>query len=803
MGRHILIIAIRNILKYWNYSLINIAGLSIGLASFIFIILYIHDELTFDHFHANADRIYRVNRLYNSNDVDEDAATCSFPCGPTLVMDYPDIVEESVRFFNGFRPQWFVVYQKSDDEVISFYEKCMLLADSNVFRVFSFPFLEGDPQTALNRPGTIVITESTAKRYFGNEPAMGKILRLEERVNFEVTGVIRDLPPQSHLRIDLLGSLNTFRQLGRGQFPQTWIWNPCWTYVLLHKGIDPELLDKKFPEFYNRHYTDLKDADVSLYLQSVKDIHLKSHHVYEMRSNSNIMYVYILSVISVIVLIMACINFMNIATASSSGRAKEIGVKKIFGGQKRQLISQFLGEAVVQSFIALIMAILLVISLMNEFNAFTGKHITSGFLFKPLSVLFLLFLGIAIGIIAGTYPAFFLSAFRPLTVLKGKIRTGAGNASARKVLVIIQYTISISLIIGTLMIFAQLKFLRNADLGFNKDQIILIENYGQLQNNYNAFKEELLTLHTIKHVTGMEDVLGVNHNTRPYEIEGLTPGQQFYIPAFLVDWDFMETFGIGMVAGRSFSRDFPSDTTNALLINETMARDMGWSNEEAIGKKISSANGEERVIGVFKDFYAMSLHRPKNKFIIDMHRRPEVFANIIAIKTSPGKYREIIEFIEKTWEKYAPTRPFRYTFLDRQLDSLYTDEEKFGQFTFLLTVLAIFIASIGLMGLTSFMAEKRTKEIGIRRVLGASPGGIIYLMTKEFFILIAIANLIAWPLAYYTTLHWLTNYAEHIRISGWLFVGSALIAFALALIIISIKALKTSMLDPAKTLRYE
>ena len=803
MRRHYLVIVFRNIIKYWNYSVINIGGLAIGLASFIFIILYIHDELIYDNFHKNSDRIYRVNRLYNSNDVDEDAATCSFPCGPTLVFDYPDIVQESVRFFNGFRPKWFFEYQKSDDKVIRFYEKDFMLADSNVFKVFSFPFIEGDPKTALNRPGTIVITESTAKRYFGDDPAIGKTLRVEEQISFEVTGVMKDLPSQSHFRIDMLGSLNTFRQLNRGQFPQTWIWNPCWTYVLLKKSVNPKQLDERFAEFYQNHYTDLKDADVTLYLQPLKDIHLQSQHVYEMHANSNIIYVYVLSAVSFIVLIMACINFMNLSTASSSGRAKEISMKKVFGGFKSQLTRQFLGEAVIQSFLALIIAILIVELLLNKFDQFTGKAITPGFLLNPGPVLVMLLLGIIVGVIAGVYPAFFLSALKPLRILKGPQINGKSSALARKILVVVQYAISISLIIGTIIIFLQLNYLRNAEIGFNKDQIILIENYGQLRNNYRSFKEELLQNHAVKYVTGMEDVLGVNHNTRPYEIEGLTPGQQFYIPAFMVDWDFIETFDIDVVEGRSFSRDFPSDTIEAVMINETMARDLGWSDKEAIGKKIRSNTGEEHVIGVFKDFYAMSLHRPMNKFIIDMFRRPEVFANIVAIKVNSKNYKNVIDYIEKSWNKFAPTRPFNYYFLDQQLDGLYKDEAKFGQFTLLLTILAIIIASLGLIGLTSFLAEQRTKEIGIRRVLGASFGKIIMLISKEFLILILLANLIAWPVTYIAVNNWLSNYAKHINVSWLLFALSAIIALMLAMLITGYKALRISMINPAKTVRYE
>ena len=548
MFRHNLKIALRNILKYWNYSIINIGGLAIGLASFIFIVLYIDDEIKYDKYHENADRIYRINRLYNSNDVDEDAATLSFPAGPTLVLDYPGIVENQVRFFNQLRNQWFFDYQKSEDEIIRFNEPHFMLADSTVFDIFSFPFIEGNPETALDNPGTIVVTESTAKRYFGDESAIGKVLRVEEGFNFEITGVIKDLPTQSHLKIDILGSLNTFRQFNRnGQFPQTWIWNPCWTYVLLHEGTDPELLNERFPEFYENHYNDLRDADVTLYLQSLTDIHLKSHHVYEMRPNSNIVYVYILSIIAVIILALACINFMNLATASSAGRAKEIGMKKVFGSLRKKLISQFLGEAVVQSFIAMLIAIIIVELLLPGYNNFTGKNITPAFLVELQILGFIIGVAFVVGLIAGAYPAFILSSFKPLKVLKGALKGGAKSGTTRKVLVIVQFSISISLIIGSLIVFAQLKFLRNAELGFKKDHIINIERVGQLFNNHEAFRQELLSHKDIDFVTGAEDYLGINHNTRDYEVEGLTPGQRFYIPTFLVDWDFVEAFDIDAV----------------------------------------------------------------------------------------------------------------------------------------------------------------------------------------------------------------------------------------------------------------
>lgn len=805
MFKHNIIIAIRNISKYWKYSVINIGGLAIGMASFIFIILYIEDELKYDKYHEKADRIFRVNRLYNANNVNEDAATCPFPLSTTLETAYPDIVEKTVRFFNSLRPKWYFDYTNSQNEIIKFYETNFYLVDSTVFDVFTFPFIDGDPATALDRPNTIVLTASTAKRYFGEVSAIGKSLRLEEGPIFEVTGVIKDIPSQSHFRIDMMASLNTFRQFGNGQLPNDWVWNPCWTYVLLKEGIDPKILDDRFPDFFKTYYTNsaIKDQEVSHYLQPLRDIHLKSHHVYEMHTNSDILYVYILSIIAGIVLFLACINFMNLATASSAGRAREIGVKKVFGGLRSGLTLQFLIEALVQAFFALILSLVIIEILLPFFNGFTGKVMAHNFIFSTEALLFFLLLVLVVGVLAGTYPAFFLSSFQPLRVLKGSFKSGVKSGMVRKVLVVVQFSISISLIIGSLIVFSQLSYLRNTELGFDRERIITFENTGQLFRNYEAFKQELLRNKDIQFVTGAEDVLGVNHNTRSYEVEGLNPGQQYYIPTFMVDWDFVETFGIKVVEGRSFSRDFPGDTINAVMINERMVRDMGWTNQEAIGKKIKSVDGDERVIGVFKDFYAMSLHFPVNNFILDIFRRPWVFARSISVKTNTDNYKEVISFIEEKWKQFVPSRPFEYRVFDSQLRELYNDEEKFGKFSVLLTFLAIVIASMGLTGLTLFLAEQKTKEIGIRKVLGASTSSIINLMFKEFIILLIISNLISWPITYIVTSNWLDNYSKHIGTNWWFYLISGLFTIAIALVITGVRALKTSRINPAETLKYE
>jgi putative ABC transport system permease protein len=800
MFRHFLLITIRNLRRHLNFSLINIGGLAIGLASFIFITMYINDELRYDKFHEKADRIYRVNRYYNSNNVNEDAATCSFPFAPALKLDYPDMVVNTCRFFNQMAEQTFVEYIRDDTSVVKFNEPWIFLADSTVFDMFSFPFISGDPETALDRPGTIVLTESAARRYFGDEDPIGHTLRIEEGPNFEITGVLRDIPSQSHFEIDLLGSMSTI-----GQEPQTWIWNPCWTYLELGENVSQESLEALFPDFYLNHYPDLSNQDVTLYLQKITDIHLHSHHDYEMHANSNIIYVYILTVIAGIVLVLACINFMNLTTANSATRTREIGIKKTFGATRRMMIWQFIGETMVLSLLALILAVLLVELLLPGFNAFTGKDISADFLLQPEAIAFGIILVLFVGFMAGAYPALFLSSFNPIVIFRGGSRSGSGGGLSRKILVTVQFAISIALIIGTLIVYSQLRFIRNTDLGFNKDQVILLRSVFQTSINYEAFRERLIQYPEILSVTAMEDILGADHNTRGVTIEGLSDDQQFWYPMFIVRHDFIETFDIEVVAGRAFSRDHPSDTVNAIMINETMARNLGWTNEEAIGKRIVH-EGNERVVGVFSDFYILSLHKPMNNFILDIVQNPNFAAantRYIAVRVNTNRYRKILTDIEKEWNLIAPTRPFEYTFLEEELNKLYSNEDKFGKFSIMLTILALLIACLGLVGLTAYMAEQRTKEIGVRRAMGADITAVIRLLSNEFIKLILLANLIAWPIAFIVADNWLDNFTERISINLLVFLLAGLATLGLALCITSYRALKASMMNPAHTLRYE
>lgn len=804
MLRHLLTIAIRNLLKHFNYSLLNIIGLAIGISSFLFILIYVTDELKYDRFHENHAQIYRINRLYNANEIHENAATVSFPFGPALAEDYPDMVKYMVRFFDFQVSEMLFEYQRDSTDIVKFNEKWFYLADSTVFEMFAFPLLEGDPGTVLDEPNTVVLSESTARKYFGDEPALGKILVIEEQGQLEVTGVMKDLPSQSHFKIDILGSISTFRAMGRGQLPQTWIWNPCWTYIQLYDNISQEQMEARLPDFHLAQYADFQDQDIKLNLQPLTDIHLNSHHDFEMHPNGKLSYIKILAVIGIFVLVLACINFMNLATASSSGRGREIGMKKVAGARRGQLQAQFLGESLIITFFALVLAAILVELFLPQFNHFTGKFVDTGIVVKPLSILVGLTLLLVVGLISGSYPAFFLSRL-DTSHLKGSLTSGAGSGMARKVLVVVQFFISVALIIGTITAYSQLNYLKKADLGFDRDQVILLPTKFNLALHFETFSQELKKHEDIVSVTGMEDIIGANHNTRSFVVEGMFDDQPFWYPAFLVRYDFIETFDIPVVEGRAFSRNFPADTSEAVMINESMVRHLGWTNEEAIGKGIRS-DGNERVIGVFSDFNALSLHKPAGNFILDMLENPmgaAALTRYMAVKVNTEDYQGVLKYMEGVWADFAPTRPFEYAFLDEELNALYKDESSFSKLSIILTILAIIIACLGIIGLTSFMVERKTREICVRRVHGATVSNVNTLLSKEFLWLIMIANLISWPIAWFGINRWLENFSRHIEIQYYLFVISALVTVIITVIITSIHAYRASNMNPAETLKYE
>ncbi len=796
-------ITLRNLTKRKTYTLINISGLSIGLASFLIIYLYISDELSYDRYHKNAGNIYRLINVYDFEGVGENSASSPFPVAFTLLHQYPDMIKNVVRVFNFQAPRSFVEYGEN-----KFNEKRFFFADSTFFDIFDYEFVKGNPETALDEQYSVVITESTAKRYFREKEPLGKTIRFETNFNLKVTGVIKDIPSQSHFHFDFIGSMSSVSAAYGGRLPKTWVWNPCWTYLLLNDNVDPAMLEAEFPDFIQKYFYDAEKDNISLYLQPLTDIHLKSKLDYEIEPNNNITSIYILSAIAIFLLIIAIINFMNLATGTSTIRAKEIGIKKVTGAYRSQIIIQFIAESVIISFIALIVGLIIVEFVVPVFNDLTGKEILIANLFETQNILLLISIGLLTGILSGLYPAFYLSAFKPVNILKSTFLPGAKTGLPRKILVVIQFSISIALIIGTLTIHKQLMYMRNADLGFNKEHIVILPiNNTPAANIYPSFKKELLQNSSIISVTAMDDIFGASHNTHEFRPEGFPEDQWQFYPALVVKYDFMKTFNIEIIAGRDYCEENKTDPAKGILINEAMVNHLGWcSPEDALGKKLKSFQGDERVIGVFKDFHATSLHEAASPFVLNMKETPhEVlwFLKYMAIRISPGNEKNTLMFIEKKWNEVAPDRPFEYSFLDRELDVLYKDEEILSKLSLIFTIIIIFIAALGLLGLSSFMAEQRTKEIGIRKVLGATSMRIIQTISKEFFWLILLSSIIAWILAYLVMKDWLSHFAYQTTLNWMIFIAATFIAMSLAILITGFRAFIASRANPVETLKYE
>lgn len=784
--------------------MINIIGLSIGIASFILIGLYISDELSYDRYHKKADRIYRLVNVYDFEGVGENSASSPFPVAYTLKSEFPGLIEEVVRVFNFQAPRSLVEYKEN-----MFNERKFFFGDSTFFRIFDHEFIKGDPETALDKINSIVITESMAKKYFGDtDSALHKLLRFESAVNLKVTGIIKDVPIQSHFVFDFMGSMSSCKSMFGGMLPRTWVWNPCWTYILFKEDVDPYIVEKKFPDFVQKFFFDAEKENVSLYLQPLTDIHLRSRLDYEIEPNNDITNIRILSIIAVFLLIIASINFMNLATATSSKRSKEIGIKKVVGAYRSQLIKQFIGESLIMSFVALVFAVLMVELVLPLFNNFTGKEISLSVLLNPWYFTSLVLLGLLTGFISGIYPAFYLSAFKPVSVLKGNLSKGTRSGMARKTLVVLQFAISITLIIGTFIVYDQVKFLGKTDLGFKKDNILLVMiNRTAVARQFPAFKKEVEQNSYINSVTAMDDIFGAAHNTHEFRPEGFPEDKWNFYPALVVHYDFVKTFDIDIIAGRDYHEENKTDPSKGILINEAMVRHLGWeSPEKALGKKFRSLRGEERVIGVTNNFNATSLHEPAGAFVLNMKEVPfEIlfFTKYMAVNYVPGNEKAVINYLDGIWRQYEKARPFEYTFLSDELDQLYQDERNLGQLSLIFTALIILIAALGLFGLVSFMAEQKTKEIGIRKVMGAKVGNIVFIMSIEFARLILIASILAWPIAYWIIDDWLNNFAYSTTINWFIFILAGLIALALALMITSIRAVVASRTNPADTLKYE
>lgn len=797
-------ILLRNFFKRKVYSVINVTGLAIGIASFIMIMLFVFDELSYDRYHSNSDRIYRVCMIYDFGGVGENSASMPFPVAPALQNDFPHLIERSARLFNFQSTRNLVEYEDH-----KFNEKGFFFADSSFFDIFDHEFIMGNAETALNEPFSVVITESAAKRYFGDENPMGKTLKFQEQVQLKVTGLIKDVPPQSHFGFDFIASMSSVKTLYRGNLPQTWVWNPCWTYILLKPEVGPSQLQSQFAGFTDKYYYDAEKESITMYLQKLTRIHLHSRLDYEIQPNGNASYIVILTIIAFFILVIASINFMNLATATSTGRAREIGIRKVTGAHRTQLILQFLGESLFLTLLAVIIAILLVEIVLPWFNDFTGKEFTLYNLLKTGYLMGLVGLWLFVGVLSGLYPAFFISAFRPISVLRGTVQKEIKSGVARKVLVVFQFTVSISLIVITLMIFDQLSHLRNADLGFRKENIIMLPvDRTDIVTQYESFKSEILSHTNVLSVTTVDDIIGSGHNTHEFRPEGVPEDEWRFYPALVVKHDFVKTFDLKILAGRDYDETYSTDPVDGMLISESMVKHLGWgSNEEAIGKKFKSLQGEERVIGVFNDFQATSLHEKPGPFVLNMKETPPMinyFTNYVAIRVGEGNLQETLSFLSAKWSDFEDYRPFEYFMLEDELAELYKDEENLGVLSLIITVLILFIAALGLFGLASFMAEKRTKEISIRKVLGATVGNIFVLLSSEFVKLILIAMAVSWPLALLLSeKFFMDQFIVQARFNIWILIVSGFSAIVLALLITGYRAYRAARTDPAETLKYE
>jgi putative ABC transport system permease protein len=784
------------------FTLVNILGLAIGLTSFILISLYIIDEVSYDKHNTKADRIYRVINKYDFQGVGEESSSSPAPLAFHLLKEYPDKIETVVRFFNNWSSPYLMTYGDK-----KFKEYRYFFTDSTVFQVFDIPFISGNPADALTPPGAVVITESTAKRYFGSEDAMGKSLRVEDAFTLTVTGIVRDPVPQSHFKYDMLISMSSLRW-GGGKEPQTWVWNPFWTYVLLKENVNPEELSEQLPRFVQKYFYDAEKENLSLYLQPLTDIHLKSDLDYEIEANGNITYIRILGAIAAFLLIIAFINYVNLSTAMAAKRSKEIGVKKVFGSDRRQLILQFITESVAISIIGLVIALAMVEILLPYFNNFTGKNVTSNYFLDPNKLSLLLLITVFTGIISGIYPAFYLSSFQPVRVLRGDPERGRTSVKARKILVIMQFTISVALIIGTVFTYRQLALISRTNLGFHTKDIVYIPVvYNPINRHFDVFKTRLLSSPTIVTVTSSDYIIGKDYNTHEFRPEGFPADQWQFYPALIIDDDFIETFDIKVVAGRGYSKDSPGDAENGMMINEALIKHLNWgSNEDALGKNFRTYMGREKVIGVFKDFYASSLHSAPTPLVLSMDKKaygiPD-YRKYIVVRYQPGMQQEGITFTEKVWNEFVPDRPFEYVHLEKELAGLYHEELIMSKLSAIFTILVIFIAGLGLYGMASYLADQRTREMGLRRVMGASRFHIVWLLLKELNALILVAIIIALPAAWLLVHNWLDNFAVRTHLDWKVFVLAGLFALLISSMVSSYKALSTYQVNPADILKYE
>jgi putative ABC transport system permease protein len=811
-------IAWRNIKRQKGYTFINIAGLAIGMAVCILILMFVRDELSYDTHHEYKDRIYRIERQWFAAEGSMRGALCSIAPSfvPFLENEFPEM-EHIVRMLG------------TGETLISvgdtnFVEERFYYAEHDLFEVFTIPLIKGDPKTALENPNSLVLSESMALKYFGDEDPMGKLMKVgSSKDGYQVTGIMEEVPKNAHLHFDLLASfitlkgISTYYRDGSDYFFGTTNFsdNVTHVYMRLAENTDPKEVASRIPGFLDRHLPSAEDDSGNIFkpsqwnnllLRKVTDIHLRSHTNNELEANGDIRYITLFTLIVIFILIIACINFMNLSTARAVKRAKEVGLRKVVGANRRLLITQFLGESLLIALLAMVLALFIVAVLLPYFSAFSGHDLGFNLLINPLGLFLLISVFLITGLAAGLYPAFYLSAYKPTTILRGELSRGTRGTIIRKALVVFQFAISAVLIICVGVVFKQMRFLQNADLGYQRENIVMIPADRLVRENWRDIKQELLKNPRILAATASKRAPSGRLLDAPgfrIEINGEVLDNPFSMPHNRAEHDFFKTYGMKIVAGRDFSSKIPTDESEAFIINETAVRRLGLNSpEEAIGAPMytQAPNLSGRVIGVVADFNYESMHHE----IIPMLTYIRIIeANTVSLRISAGNIQETIAYVQSVWNQFNPGYSISYTFLDERLNELYRNEVRMMQMFGYFSILAIFIACLGLFGLASFTTEQRTKEIGVRKVLGATLSNIVTLLSKEYSKWVLFANIIAWPVAYFGMKIWLQNFAYRVNIDLTLFILTALLTFLIALLTVSYQSIKAALGDPAQALRYE
>jgi putative ABC transport system permease protein len=810
MFRNYLRIAIRKLVKHKTFSVINVFGLAIGLAACILIAAFVSDELSYDTYTEHAAQIYRIELQIIQNGGVVVYPNVDVAVGAGIKNAFPEVLASSRINRQG------EMFVKNGDKL--FKESNIAFCDSNFLQMFSIPLVEGDNKTALVSPGSIVITRALEHKYFNDKPAVGKSL-LIGREPYKITGIIEKIPDNSHFHFDAFISMATINYAMHGT---TWSNLGFYTYLLLDKKADPKKLEAKFPELIQKYVAPeaVHDMGISLseaqkvantwrfFLMPATEIHLHSNTKYELEPNGDIQYIYIFGSLAIFTILLACINFTNLSTAASVKRSREVGIRKVLGTLKIELIIQFLVESVLLSCCALLIAFLLIYLMLPSFNHLSGKQIGISFFLHFKTIVAVIVFMIFVGLAAGIYPAFFLSSFQTIRVLKGAVlQTPAKGGGLRRGLVVFQFLISTSLIISTLVVYRQLNFMQNKKLGYAKEQVLVIPDTFGLDSNQFAFKQKLLSDSRVVNATISRDVpVGRNEEnmdgSEVYASENRAHETESEIHAnfFHVDYDYLSTLGMKMIAGRYFAKDYGSDSSG-VVINEAAVRDLGWKdNKAAIDKTIiSSGQHSYRVIGVVRDFnYASVKQRIVPVMMMLRHNNGTLMVKIKTVDIS-----SLLSTVKKDWNAYNARTPFSYYFLDDKFVSVYAAEEKTGQIFTSFAVIAVFIASLGLLGLVAFTTEQRNKEIGIRKVLGASINQVLVLLSKEFLLLVSLAFLISIPLTWWVMHNWLNNFAYRINISWWIFATGGILAVLITLITISFQSIKAAVANPVNSLRSE